>query len=767
VAAVLATVLVAMAVPEAFAAAPAAPGVAAAPPAGGPEDVPPAALPPATAPSADVENERLSPAAPSPDSAGAGQVTSPDPLKLVAVTWTGPTPERIEMRSRLDSGRFGAWTPVDPVDTARDGRAATGTEPVWVADSREVQVRATTDGQPVTDRVALTSIDPGVGSNDARIAAASAAPGGATGTPSRPAMVTRAQWGADESLMTWPPERTTVRAVTVHHTAGTNDYTAADSAAIVRGIYTYHAKTQGWGDIGYNALVDKFGTVFEGRTGGFENGIIGAHAGGFNRETSGISMMGDYTNVGPSAATLEAVAQLTAYKLGGTYRDPNSTVTLTSTGGGTSRYPAGATVTVPTVFAHRDVGNTECPGNIGYTAMPGIRARAAALSTTEPPATDGPARLLDTRAGMPTVDGRFAGQGKVPAGGSVALQVAGRAQVPAAGARTVVLTVTGTNPTQPTYLTAWPHGQPRPNASAVNLSPGQTAANTVLVQVGADGIVDLFNSAGTTDVIVDVAEWFPADSPMIPGVPRRLLDTRPGNATFDNGFAGGGPLRAGGAVDLQVDQRAFTDLPAGSSVVLNVTAVNPTASTFVTAWPTGAPRPTASNLNVAPGQINPNSVMVPVGANGRISLFNNAGSVDLIADLMAVVAPNPTIRSVTPARLFETRAGLSTTDGRQNGGGKIGQGQTRTLTVAGRGTVPAAGVSSVVVNLTGIAPSAATFLTAWPAGTRPGTSNVNLATGEVRAGFAVVPVAPDGTIQIYNNAGSTDLAVDVLGYVVG
>jgi hypothetical protein len=254
---------------------------------------------------------------------------------------------------------------------------------------------------------------------------------------------------------------------------------------------------------------------------------------------------------------------------------------------------------------------------------------------------------------------------------------------------------------------------------------------------------------------------------MTPGVPRRLLDTRPGNATFDTGFAGGGPLKAGGVVDLQVDGRAFTDLPAGSSVVLNVTAVNPTESTFVTAWPTGAPRPTASNLNVAPGRTNANSVMAPVGANGRISLFNFAGSVDLVADLMAVVTPNPVIRSVTPARLFETRTGESTTDGRQNGGGKIGQGQARTLTVAGRGNVPATGVSSVVVNLTGIAPSEATFVTAWPAGTRPGTSNLNLAAGEVRAGFAVVPVAADGTIQLYNHAGSTDLAVDVLGYVLG
>ncbi|MEJ2890242.1 N-acetylmuramoyl-L-alanine amidase [Actinomycetospora aeridis] len=355
---------------------------AAAPPSGEPEDVTPARLPDASATPAQVEQERLTTPSPSPDSGGARQVSSPDPLKLVAVTWTGPAPQLVEMRSRLVTGLFGPWTRVDPVDTERDGKrsASTGTEPVWVDQSREVQVRASTNGQPETQRVALTSIDPGTSSNDARIAAAATTPGGATGSPSSPAVVTRAQWGADERLMTWTPEYTpTVRAVTVHHTAGTNAYTAAESAAIVRGIYTYHARTQGWGDIGYNVLVDRFGTVFEGRAGGLARSVIAAHAGGFNRETFGIGMMGDFTSVAPPAATIEATAQLAAYKLGGLYRDPAATVTLTSSGGGTSRYPAGRAVSLPTVFAHRDVGATECPGNTGVRSMPTIRSRTAAL----------------------------------------------------------------------------------------------------------------------------------------------------------------------------------------------------------------------------------------------------------------------------------------------------------------------------------------------------------------------------------------------------
>ncbi|MDL5157737.1 N-acetylmuramoyl-L-alanine amidase [Actinomycetospora termitidis] len=340
-------------------------------------DPPPAApLPAAKAVDPKVEREALGAPAPSPDSANARQASSPDPLKLVAVSWTGPTPDVIELRSRLANGTFGAWTRVDPVDAERDGKraAVASSEPVWVADSREVQVRAVDDGAPATQRVALTSIDPATTTNDARATAAS------TNSPGLPKVVTRAQWGADEKLMTWPPEYTpTVRAVTIHHTAGTNAYTAADSAAIVRGIYAYHAKTLGWGDIGYNVLVDRFGTVFEGRKGGLERSVIAAHAGGFNRETFGIGMMGDFTSVAPPAAQLEATAKLAAYKLGGLYRDPKATVTLTSAGGGTSKYPAGRTVTLPTVFAHRDVGATECPGNTGVKSMPAIRDRTAAL----------------------------------------------------------------------------------------------------------------------------------------------------------------------------------------------------------------------------------------------------------------------------------------------------------------------------------------------------------------------------------------------------
>jgi uncharacterized protein with LGFP repeats len=212
--------------------------------------------------------------------------------------------------------------------------------------------------------------------------------------------------------MTWPPEyAATTRAVTIHHTAESNDYTPEQSAAIVRGIYAYHSKQNGWGDIGYNALVDKYGTIFEGRAGGLDRPVVAAHAGGFNQETFGIAMMGNLTDTPPTPAELTSVERLAAWKLGGMYRDPAQKVTLTSAGGGTSKFAKGQTTTVDALFAHRDVGNTECPGNAGYAAMDTIRTEtakliAAAGTDVRSAWADHPDLGQPDRVEQPTADGR-------------------------------------------------------------------------------------------------------------------------------------------------------------------------------------------------------------------------------------------------------------------------------------------------------------------------------------------------------------------------
>ncbi|MEV5364507.1 N-acetylmuramoyl-L-alanine amidase [Streptomyces cellulosae] len=206
-------------------------------------------------------------------------------------------------------------------------------------------------------------------------------PSGSTSpaAPAAPAIVSRADWGADESLVVDPPSYLdTVDAVFVHHTAGTNDYDCADSAAIVRGILTYHVETNGWSDIGYNFFVDKCGTVFEGRAGGVDKPVRGAHTYGFNGYSAGVSLLGDYENGGtPTAAAKKAIADLSAWKLGLHGVDPEAQVTLTAAGD-TGVYDTGEQATLNTISGHRDGYATLCPGAALYSALPEIRGAAGA-----------------------------------------------------------------------------------------------------------------------------------------------------------------------------------------------------------------------------------------------------------------------------------------------------------------------------------------------------------------------------------------------------
>ena len=190
---------------------------------------------------------------------------------------------------------------------------------------------------------------------------------------------TRAEWGANPSYMTWSPEYVSAGHVVVHHTAGTNNYTAGQSASIVRGIYYYHAVTLDWGDIGYNFLVDKYGQVFEGRSGTLSAApgtmVIGAHARGVNTGSMGISMMGDYSSVSPTSVTLDRVGKLAGWFLGrGGYMNVNEVAgILVRT---TEKYQAGTVLQLPRIFGHRDSGATSCPGNVGYSLLGTIRSIA-------------------------------------------------------------------------------------------------------------------------------------------------------------------------------------------------------------------------------------------------------------------------------------------------------------------------------------------------------------------------------------------------------
>ncbi|EGF57859.1 N-acetylmuramoyl-L-alanine amidase [Actinomyces sp. oral taxon 170] len=192
-------------------------------------------------------------------------------------------------------------------------------------------------------------------------------------------VTTRAEWGANASYMSWDPDYASAGHVVVHHTAGTNNYSAGQSASIVRGIYYYHAVTLDWGDIGYNFLIDKYGTVFEGRSGSVAAPAgrmsVGAHARGVNTGTMGLSMMGDYSSISPSDAQLSSVGKMAGWflKRAG-IMDANGWAGLHVWT--TERYQAGSTISMPRILAHRDVGYTSCPGDVGYSRLGTIRTIA-------------------------------------------------------------------------------------------------------------------------------------------------------------------------------------------------------------------------------------------------------------------------------------------------------------------------------------------------------------------------------------------------------
>ncbi|MFF4759247.1 N-acetylmuramoyl-L-alanine amidase [Streptomyces sp. NPDC001292] len=307
---------------------------------------------------------------------------------------TGPLPKGLKVNL------------VDPgVVTDAEAKATTGSEPAAfvAAETSGATSDAPTDSTTPSDGTTATPTDgatttspaptdttpeatPTSGSaspsTSASASASATAPSAPPSTVPQPPIVSRAGWGADESISPEAPEyNADVKAVFVHHTDGANDYSCTDSPAIVRGIYAYHVQASGWKDIGYNFLVDKCGTVFEGRKGGVDQPVLGAHTYGWNRESAGIAVLGTYTSTSASNAALTSIARVAAWKLGQYGADPAGTVQLTA--GATQKnyfansFVAGSKYTFNRISAHRDGFNTVCPGNSLYAQLPTIRSWAA------------------------------------------------------------------------------------------------------------------------------------------------------------------------------------------------------------------------------------------------------------------------------------------------------------------------------------------------------------------------------------------------------
>ena len=343
------------------------------------------------------------------------EVHQETPFSMVALTSDDMTGTSARVRAKQPDGSWGPWYEAEALDgVGEDANGSPGTDPVFVGRTTAVQIAVKrpegatpTVPAPVGKKPDLGYVPANVEQPFAQnlnavlisppLAPVDVAPlAAAVDTPGQPPnIIGRAQWGADESMKCGNTVYDNgVRAGVVHHTAGSNDYAPEDSAGIVRSIYEYHTRTLGWCDIAYNALVDKYGQVFEGRAGGMTRPVEGAATGGFNPNTWGVAMIGDFETVPPSPIQLRTTGRLLGWRLGLDHVDPLGTVALASSGGDFTFVPKGTVVTLPTIFTHRDVGNTECPGNAAYAAMPLLRETAARFNA--PP---GPQDLAESLRG--------------------------------------------------------------------------------------------------------------------------------------------------------------------------------------------------------------------------------------------------------------------------------------------------------------------------------------------------------------------------------
>lgn len=397
------------------------------------------------------------------------------------------------------------------------------------------------------------------------------------------------------------------------------------------------------------------------------------------------------------------------------------------------------------------------------TAMTGSNGEFTALT---------PARILDTRSSS-----NVGGVGTIGAQATKTVKVLGQGGVPNSGVKAVVMNVTVANPTAASYVTVWQSGTSRPLASSLNFVAGQVLSNQATVPVASDGTVQVYNNTGNVDVIFDVVGYF-ATTEGNPGSryvavnPDRIVDTR--------GAIGSTTLTPSQTTNIQITGNGSVPGAGVRAVVMNVTVVNPTAAGYLTIWPAGTTKPTVSSINFSANQVLSNQVTVPVGAEGKVTMFNYSGNTNVIYDVVGYyedVAPGydqtqaGRYDSVTPGRILDTRSTSGSkstgTNGTIGGLGTLGPDKTVQVQISGKGGIPSSDVRAVTMNVTVVNPSAPGFLTVWPGGLdRPGASSINFAAGQTLSNQITVPVSEDGKVQLYNLAGNTNVIFDVLGYYV-
>jgi hypothetical protein len=324
------------------------------------------------------------PAAPAPPGVAANrgfvspEIHTPKRFNLVGLSWRGASQPGLAVRARKEGDAWTRWTPA--MGDGMQGRRRSTSAPVWVGEADWVQYRMSrrvpglrlhfvnTTGTATAKDRALTRLRKLAQAAVVRVAPAWGA------TVNRPRIRPRSEWGAGQC----PTRGVTygkVRAAVVHHTVTANEYSRAQSPAAILAVCRFHRNTNGWNDIGYNFVVDRFGQIWEGRAGGVDEAVYGSQAQGYNGQTTGIANLGTFTSVPQSDAAIGAMARLIRWKLANHGVPTYGTTTMTSLGGPSARYPYGHSRQFRRIIGHRDTGRTACPGEQLYYQLSDLRKR--------------------------------------------------------------------------------------------------------------------------------------------------------------------------------------------------------------------------------------------------------------------------------------------------------------------------------------------------------------------------------------------------------
>ncbi len=459
---------------------------------------------------------------------------------------------------------------------------------------------------------------------------------------------------------------------------------------------------------------------------------------------------------------LEAVAPLPAAPCG-----PGSALAGTSllnlTGGnlpaaGTCAFDVTVAVPVTADFGNY-VNLTSALSNSGLTVAEPAIDTLTVVPNNAFTATDG-ARFADTRSPFGTTfDGQFAAAGRRNAGSTYEVTIAGRGAVPA-NAVGVIANVTAVQPSDDAFFTVFPCG-PLPIASAVNYATGVDVANEVFAKLSPTGSVCVYTYA-ETDLIIDVVGFVVADDVTELVTPARLAESREGAPTVDGLMEGFGRTADGSVTTVQITGRG--GVPAGTpTAILNVAAVDPTDTSFLTVYPCQPTVPLASSVNYTTAGVNrANELIAELSDDGEICIYTDKG-IDLLVDVTGYITPGSNYVGNGPSRFVDTRDGATTIDGQNQGGGKLLPGSTTTVQITGRDAVPANAITAVV-NVAAVDPDAAGYFTVTGCVTPlPLASSLNYTAGVNGANELVVDLNGDGELCVYTSA-STQLLVDVVGY---